>query len=139
MFNQNELYHYGIRNQKWGVRKYQNPDGSLTEEGKRRYGYKKNVLSEAKNITDTLAEITSNFGKGSIRKNGNYRNISTTELRKRVNRLSLERQYSDLMGDTKYVMSGRDKVREILQTVGAGLGIGASTVGIALAIKQLVN
>lgn len=32
-----ELYHYGIKGQKWGIRRYQNPDGSLTEEGRRRY------------------------------------------------------------------------------------------------------
>lgn len=32
-----ELYHHGIKGQKWGIRRYQNPDGSLTEEGKRRY------------------------------------------------------------------------------------------------------
>lgn len=32
-----ELYHHGIEGQKWGVRRYQNPDGSLTEEGKQRY------------------------------------------------------------------------------------------------------
>lgn len=32
-----ELYHYGIKGQKWGIRKYQNPDGSLTAEGKARY------------------------------------------------------------------------------------------------------
>lgn len=34
---QNELYHYGKKGQKWGVRRYQNKDGTLTEEGKRRY------------------------------------------------------------------------------------------------------
>lgn len=34
----NELYHHGILGQKWGIRRYQNPDGTLTEEGKRRYG-----------------------------------------------------------------------------------------------------
>ena len=33
-----ELYHWGIKNMKWGIRRYQNPDGSLTEEGKIRYG-----------------------------------------------------------------------------------------------------
>lgn len=33
----NELYHYGVKGQKWGVRRYQNEDGSLTEAGKKRY------------------------------------------------------------------------------------------------------
>lgn len=34
----NELYHYGVKGQKWGIRRYQNPNGTLTEEGKVRYG-----------------------------------------------------------------------------------------------------
>lgn len=33
----NELYHHGIKGQKWGVRRYQNSDGSLTAAGKERY------------------------------------------------------------------------------------------------------
>ena len=32
-----ELYHHGIKGQKWGVRRYQNKDGSLTPKGKKRY------------------------------------------------------------------------------------------------------
>lgn len=34
----NELYHHGIRGQRWGVRRYQNPDGSYTNAGRKRYG-----------------------------------------------------------------------------------------------------
>ena len=32
------LAHHGIKGQKWGIRQYQNADGSLTAEGRRRYG-----------------------------------------------------------------------------------------------------
>lgn len=38
-----ELAHHGIKGQRWGVRRYQNDDGSLTDAGKRRYN-----ISEAK-------------------------------------------------------------------------------------------
>ena len=34
----NALQHHGIKGQKWGVRRYQNADGSLTSDGKKRYG-----------------------------------------------------------------------------------------------------
>lgn len=36
MWEETEIYHHGIKGQKWGVRRYQNPDGSLTSAGKKR-------------------------------------------------------------------------------------------------------
>ena len=37
VWNPNELYHHGIKGQKWGVRRFQNLDGTLTSAGKGRY------------------------------------------------------------------------------------------------------
>jgi len=47
----NELYHHGIKGQRWGVRRYQNPDGTLTVEGKARY-FKENGRLNKKGIAE---------------------------------------------------------------------------------------
>ena len=37
------LAHHGIKGQKWGIRRFQNEDGSLTQEGRERYGLNKST------------------------------------------------------------------------------------------------
>lgn len=51
-YQSNYLAHHGILGQKWGIRKYQNPDGSLTEEGRKRYG----VNGERKSLGTRIKE-----------------------------------------------------------------------------------
>lgn len=46
MAYQNELYHHGTLGMKWGVRRYQNKDGSLTPAGKKRYAKLRSKLNE---------------------------------------------------------------------------------------------
>lgn len=46
----NELYHYGVKGMKWGVRRYQNKDGTLTAAGKERQTYDKNLSSARAHI-----------------------------------------------------------------------------------------
>lgn len=42
------LYHHGVKGQKWGVRRYQNKDGSLTPEGIRHYRYRQRAINAGK-------------------------------------------------------------------------------------------
>ena len=52
------LAHHGIKGQMWGRRRYQNEDGSLTEEGKQRYGSDSDEgsNSDKKNVKITLPD-----------------------------------------------------------------------------------
>ena len=82
------LDHSGIKGQKWGVRRYQNEDGSLTPEGRRRYGLK-----------------------------SEYSGMSDQELQKAINRKRTENQYIDLRTSKlkKKQQERSDLVREAIK------------------------
>jgi hypothetical protein len=61
------IAHYGIKGQKWGVRRYQNEDGSLTNAGKKRYGTAENFEKQYP-IDKKKADVaTINSGKDAAR------------------------------------------------------------------------
>ena len=59
---QNELYHHGIKGQRWGIRRYQNPDGSLTAAGRRKQAktQAKAIQKEAKARVKAIKEQKKN-------------------------------------------------------------------------------
>lgn len=78
MNNTNELKHHGIKGQKWGVRRFQNKNGSLTPAGRKRQRMSDDA-KEAKNL-----------------KKKKLSELSNAELRKLNDRQNLERNYKQL-------------------------------------------
>lgn len=163
----NELTHWGVRGMKWGVRRYQNKDGTLTPAGKKRYdrdiaennAKKKDnritidgpdvrrwakedtkrargVVDSSKDLVKELKNANDSFGSRSKRQKLDLSKMSDQELRNRINRATLERQYNDIYAPQK-VSKGREYVNNILTTAGTVLGVTSSALGIALAIKEL--
>ena len=75
MPNNEELYHYGIKGQKWGVRRYQYEDGTRTPAGKKRYA-------------DDSSDNT-------FKKTAKLMNMKVSELTGRVKTQATGRQYVD--------------------------------------------
>ena len=85
-----ELAHHGILGMKWGVRRFQNKDGSLTAAGKKRYG-----------SDGDEADSSGSGGKAQGKKSRPKKisEMSDAELRQRLNRLQMEKQLKQLMSE----------------------------------------
>ena len=93
LISEEELQHHGIKGQKWGVRRYQNEDGSLTNAGKKRYGTQENFEKQYP-VDKKKSDINSiNSGKEAARNakevNRNLKEIErekTSKKQKQVNK-----------------------------------------------------
>lgn len=92
-----DLIHYGVLGMKWGIRRYQNADGSLTSEGKKRYN--EAVIKEKKSIDDNLNYLSKN-NKNFV----NLYNRAVNEQNKIVNKYNEEydKRYANVPVNERY-------------------------------------
>ena len=140
------LTHWGIRGQKWGTRRYQNSDGSLTQAGRERYGVGagRSKSAEEKRL-ERLSRV--DFDGDTVSPDGRRRvsglfrrkkktaetedkeekpkakklsEMSDDELRKTLNRIDMEKRYNTYLAEQK--QASKSKVRKlgekILKSVG---------------------
>jgi hypothetical protein len=162
---------------KWGVRRFQNKDGTLTTAGKRRTeskpkvssmsdadltanvkrmtlekqynklskeGAKASKLETAKKVVDNasnLANQAKNLNRESLKAAPkatlDLSSMTDQQLRDRINRTNLERQYNDMFAEKQAVSKGREFVTHMIEIGGGVLTVGSSALAIALAVKEL--
>lgn len=84
-----ELWHFGIKGMKWGVRRYQNEDGTLTSAGKKRYDSYENANSKG-NPVKIFQTKKNKFGEVSFDAfNDNGKKVSSMIVERRGNDLYL--------------------------------------------------
>ena len=164
--NKDELKHYGILGMKWGVRRYQNKDGTLTPAGKKRYDqdvrtnlskkkdsridtsnpdpkrWVKEDIERKKKITDASSNLVTqlqNIEKETHLKTTKMElsKMTDKEMRDRINRELLERQYANLFGSEN--ASNISKGREFVKNTLDVAGTTLALTGSALAIALAIK
>ena len=138
-----ELYHHGVKNQKWGLRRYQNEDGSLTDLGRVHYG-----VGPAREAVGNVVKKTGKAVGGALKKTGKAignsvkkahekrvkeykrnhpKSMTDEELAEYTDRLAREKRYIDLKkqvdGDSrgkKFVDKALDKAGDAVIDIAIG-------------------
>ena len=116
------LFHHCIKGMKWGVRLFKNKDGSRTAAGKKR---EKTISADEQERSNRKSEVK------------NRRIMSSDDLRKKIERLKLEKEYKNLIKDD--IAPGRKFVSEVLAS-GAKKAIPVMVAGtLAYAVKAAMT
>lgn len=146
----NELYHHGIKGQRWGRRRWQNDDGTFNEAGKKRYfgtdvaGAKKN-LKEAKKAYKSLKSTDSYERRTKVQNAYRYakEDLSSEKVKEKLNketgnkskhRLKLEQMYRDRgMSEEEAEIAAYKRVRaEKIIAASAALTVAAVAAKVAV-------
>lgn len=118
-----EIQHWGIKGMRWGVRRFQNTDGSLTAAGKKRYSDDSEDGKDSTKSKSGKPAETDEERKQRILRSGKASEVleyqgrlTNQELQEALTRINIERQLSDIQA--KEVQTGLDKFTSVMDKVG---------------------
>ena len=138
------IVHFGIKGMKWGIRRYENPDGTLTQAGKERY--QRNLHKEARRDAQRKSDADAAYGSGAGTrrklidkeineklKNKDYakhyerakKEVDVSKSLKRAE--SLHRHSGDFERGQRLSERGRNVSNTILKSVGSSAATAATT------------
>ena len=112
---------------KWGVRRYQNKDGSITPAGRKRAEKAAEKEREQKEQSERLKRMKP------------IRTLTDAELKQRIERLSMEKQYKDLVRNVEPVATGRKIADRILESSLENIGKQTVTYLMGAGINKLAK
>lgn len=112
--NSNELMHHGIHGMRWGIRRYQNKDGSLTVAGRKRINQ---LDSEYQRLTGKKLSKSSesNTVKKTSTKPKSISEMTNEEIQEKINRITLEQNLKSLT--PKKISAGKRFTETVMNEV----------------------